>query len=94
MPNNHTTKPSKPNTPTSSVSPKANSTDIQTVENELIEISLKIGNVSGKNSQFTHGLALRLSKLKVPISQLSIADLILQIDGYTLSFNSVFGGES
>ena len=66
---------------------------IETLENQLVEISRKIGSVAEKNNQFTHGLALRLSKTNISIYELSIAQLISQIDGYTSSFNSIFGGE-
>ena len=62
-------------------------------EARLVNISVKIGSVAEKNSQYTHSLARRLSKLETPIDQLSIGELVEQIDLATESYNGVFGGE-
>ena len=67
---------------------------IETIENHLTDISIKIGSVAEKNSQYTHGLALKLSKLDKPLGQLTLNELAGQIDQHTKGFNAIFGGES
>ncbi len=98
MPNNHTTNPSNQNKQSffSSQESKSrfisNSESIEQLKNQLIDISIKIGAVAEKNSQFTHGLARRFLKLDKSLSQLTIAEFIEQINHATKSYNAVFGG--
>ncbi len=71
-----------------------NNKSVTVTESRLIETAQKIGSIAEKNNQFTHGLALRLFKLKKPFELLTIAELIEQINQHTISYNAVFGGES
>jgi len=63
-------------------------------ESELIDISLNIGSIAIKNSQFTQGFARWLSKIGTPIDQLTISELINQHDLYNTAFNAIYGDKS
>ncbi|MDC9728339.1 MAG: hypothetical protein PSN04_03285 [Methyloprofundus sp.] len=65
---------------------------IEVIENKLTELCANIGSVAEKNGQYTHGLALRLSKLDKPLDQLTLAEFAQQIELATKSYNAVFGG--
>jgi len=66
---------------------------VEAVENQLVDLSLKISGIAEKNKQYTYGLASRILKLKKPIELLTVFELVEQINLATKSYNAVFGSE-
>ena len=56
----------------------------------MLDVCRQIGRVVGTNCSFAAGLAEKLEELGKPIEQLTVAELISEIDKYAEYFNAEF----